>query len=225
MYQTPTTNDFQRKLADILAQTRDAAALDDQRIRAEHVSRGLIQSPPVVDAVAQRFDELHAAAVEQAMRLIDSFAVRGLNPIELGKSATPILETISEQLVARVVFTGNEALSLATEQARTVYPGKFKTRLDRALRDIEIGFIGGENIAVPTKDADRRAVILRRLYQERHDRSWTDFPLPEIASPEEQKIIDNICVQLQQAELIEWRAVSGRPGGGGADNESRRRCD
>ena len=123
MYQTPTTNDFQRKLADILAQTRDAAALDDQRIRAEHVSRGLIQSPPVVDAVAQRFDELHAAAVEQAMRLIDSFAVRGLNPIELGKSATPILETISEQLVARVVFTGNEALSLATEQARTVYPG------------------------------------------------------------------------------------------------------
>ena len=67
---------------------------------------------------------------------------------------------------------------------------------------------------MPIKDADRRAVILQRLYDNRHARSWTGFPLPEIASPEEKIIAVNICVQLQQAGLIEWKTNSrGQPEG------------
>lgn len=80
-------------------------------------------------------------------------------------------------------------------------------------------------MVVPIKDADRRALILQRLYDERHVGSWTDFPLPEIVSLEEDKIIDNICTQLQQAGLIEWKTVSGIRGGESADNQSRRRCN
>lgn len=139
MYQAPTANDFQRKLADTLTQTREAAALDDQRIRVEHASRGRGQSGPVIIAVARRFDELHEAAVDKTMRLIDSFVGRGLTPIELGNSARPILETFSEELVARMVFPGNAARN-SVEQVRTGYRRKFKTRLHGALRDNEIGF-------------------------------------------------------------------------------------
>ena len=58
---------------------------------------------------------------------------------------------------------------------------------------------------MPIKDADRRAVILQRLYDERHLRGWTVFPLPETSSEEEAIIDSNICVQLRQAGLIEWR--------------------
>jgi len=206
MYRPPTTTDFQRKLGDILAQTREAAGRGDQRIRVEHASRGLGQSGPLISAVAQHLDRLHEAAIEEAMRLVDNFAVRGLNPVELGKSAKPILETIGEEFVNRVPFLGHEALNNATEQVRTVYRGKFKKRLDGALRDIEIGFIGGQNMAMPVKDADRRAVILQRLYEERHVRSWTAFPLDPTASQEEKIIAGNICTQLQQAGLIEWKS-------------------
>jgi hypothetical protein len=213
MYQSPTTNDFQRNLTDILTRTREAAALDDQRIRAEHASRGHGLSGTVIIAVAQHFDELHAAAIDKAMRLINGFAIRGLKPIELGNSARPILETFSEELVARMVFPGNAALN-SVEQVRNGYRGKFKTRLDGALRDIEIGFIGGQSMAVPIKDADRRAVILQRLYDERHVHPWIAFPLPEISSQEEQIIAGNICAQLQQAGLIEWKTPApGQPMG------------
>jgi hypothetical protein len=58
MYQTPATSDFQRNLADILAQTREAAGVADQRIRVEHASRGLGQSGPVISAIAQHLDRL-----------------------------------------------------------------------------------------------------------------------------------------------------------------------
>ena len=38
------------------------------------------------------------------MRLIDSFAVRGLKPVELGKSARPILEVaVSRQMFADIL--------------------------------------------------------------------------------------------------------------------------
>jgi hypothetical protein len=62
------------------------------------------------------------------------------------------------------------------------------------------------------KDADRRKVILQRIYDERHEHSWTAFPLPEITSQDEQIIAANICRQLDQAGLIEWKTPApGQP--------------
>lgn len=215
MYQTPTTADFQRSLAGILQRTREAAHSDEQRIRVEHAARGLGQSGPLISAVAIRFDELHAEAVESAMRLIGDFVARTrISPKEFGASAGPILETISAELVAQIPFLGHESLNRATNQVRARYQGKFKERLEGALRDIEIGFVGGQNMVAPMKDADRRAVILQRLYSERHVRSWVVFPLDPNASQEEQIIAANICGQLRDAGLIEWKSVStGQPQG------------
>jgi hypothetical protein len=217
VYQTPTTTDFQRNLADILRRTREEAHSDEQRVRVEHAARGLSQSGPLLDALAERFDELHAEAVESTMHLIRDFVARmQFPPKELTDSARPILETIAAELVAQVPFLGHESLNRATEQTRARCRHKFMARLEGALRDIEIGFVGGQNMVAPLKDADRRAVILRKFYDERHIRSWVGFPVDPNVSPEERLIIANICCQLHDGGLIEWKTPArGLPEGMG----------
>jgi hypothetical protein len=206
VYQTPTTADFQRNLAGILQRSREIAHSDEQRIRVEHAARGLGQSGPLISAVAIRFDELHAEAVKSAMHLIRDFVARSrLSPKELADSARLILETIAAELVAQVPFLGHESLKRATDQVRARYQAKFKKRLEGALRDIEIGFVGGQNVVAPLKDADRRAFILRKFYDERHIRSWVGFPADPSASQEEKTIVANICSQLHEGGLIEWK--------------------
>jgi hypothetical protein len=68
-------------------------------------------------------------------------------------------------------------------------------------------------MAMPIKDADRRALVLRRLYDERHVHDWTGFPLDPAAPQDEQIIAANICAQLQQFGLVEWKSVPGFAGG------------
>jgi hypothetical protein len=95
VYQTPTRNDFQRNLAAMLKQTRETAHTDSQRIRAEHAARGLGQSGPLISAVAERFDKLHAETIETMMRLIGDFVARTrISPKEFADTVRPVLETI-----------------------------------------------------------------------------------------------------------------------------------
>jgi hypothetical protein len=72
-------------------------------------------------------------------------------------------------------------------------------------RDIEIGFDGGRSMPALVKDADRRAVILRKFYDERHIRSWVGFPAEPNATHEDKLITANICYQLDESGLIEWK--------------------
>ena len=60
-------------------------------------------------------------------------------------------------------------------------------------------------MAVSVKDADRRAVVLQKFYDERHVRSWVPFPVEVNATQEQRVIISNICDQLNQGGLIEVR--------------------
>ena len=143
------------------------------------------------------------------MRSVSEFAARmQLSPAELAASARPILETLGDELITRI--PPSAALRIGTDPLRDHYQAGFKERLDGALRDIEIGFIGGRNMAVSMKDADRRAMILQRFYDERHNSrdGWVKIPLDPTASQEEQKIIYNICGQLHQNALIEWKGNS-----------------
>jgi hypothetical protein len=148
MYQTPTANDFQRNLAAILQRVRDQAHGEIGRIRAEYAARGLGQSGPLIGAVAERFNQLHGETVEAAMDLIRQYVSRTrLSPVELSASARPILETLSAELDARIPVLAGDALNRATEQTRARYRPIFARRIDDAIRDIEIGFIGGRDVA------------------------------------------------------------------------------
>lgn len=68
----------------------------------------------------------------------------------------------------------------------------------------------------PAKDADLRATILKRFYDERHIRSFTRLPVPADASIEDRIVAANICSQLAESGLIEWKTpVAGTPEGMG----------
>lgn len=60
------------------------------------------------------------------------------------------------------------------------------------------------------KDSDRRARVLRTLYDTRHQIDWRPMPAANQAlSSEEVKILLNICRQLAESELIEWKTLAG----------------
>jgi len=162
MYQTPTSGDFQRKLATILDEARRNAYADQQRIQVEHAARGLGSSGPLISAVAQAFDQLHANAVERVMSLIADFASRTeLTPAELGTSARPVIETIAAEFLARIP-TPAASLGPAVQQVRGQYGRQFQQRIDGALRDIEIGFIGGRDVS-GSRDQDIQGNAFRLL--------------------------------------------------------------
>jgi hypothetical protein len=145
------------------------------------------------------------------MGLISNYVARSaLTPSSLGEQAKPILETIGDELIARIDLGFADPVPA---QVRVRYRADFKARLDSALRAIEIGFIGGRNMAVPMKDADRRAVILRRFYDARFV-GWMDLPVDPNASQEDRTISAHICEQLQQHGLLEWNSIA-RPDGMG----------
>jgi hypothetical protein len=60
------------------------------------------------------------------------------------------------------------------------------------------------------KDADRRAVILQKFYDVRHERNdWLEMPVEASASEGERRIVYNICRQLSESGLINWKVFSG----------------
>jgi hypothetical protein len=147
VYQTPTIADFQRNLLTVVQKARDHAIADDQRIKADHAARGLGLSGALIAAIANRFDELHAGVTEAVMHLILDFAGRSqLRPSELGAAARGQLENLGAELAAYIPSFGG-ALQNATQQVRAKCERAFRERIDGALRDIEIGFIGGRDVA------------------------------------------------------------------------------
>jgi hypothetical protein len=85
---------------------------------------------------------------------------------------------------------------------------------NKAIPISKSGFVGGRNMAV--NDADRRAVILQKFYDERHVRSWVGFPAEANATQEDKLVTANICYQLHESGLIEWKTPArGLPEGMG----------
>ena len=105
MYQTPTSNDFQRILVSIRQKAREQAHTEDQRIKVQYASKGLGQSGPLIGAVASRFDELHAEATEAVMHLIKDFVGRTqIAPMELIPLARTQLDNLAAELIAGLPF-------------------------------------------------------------------------------------------------------------------------
>jgi hypothetical protein len=66
------------------------------------------------------------------------------------------------------------------------------------------------------KDAERRAIILRKFYDGRHARDgWMALPVEASASDDERRIAANICRHLGESNLIQWKPVLGPRFGAG----------
>jgi hypothetical protein len=146
MYAPPTLSDFQRNLDDLIHRAeRDARATTSTTL-SEFVSRGTGRSTMLIRATADRLDPLHRATVERAMALIDDCARRnpGLTPVELAQSARSRLGSFATMLLGSIPAAGFHEVE---QRVRAECEAVFRQRLDGALRDIEIGFIGGRDVA------------------------------------------------------------------------------
>jgi hypothetical protein len=209
MYQTPTIADFNRKLTDIIEHARENVSVDEQRIQVEHAAKGLGQSGPLIGALATRWDELHAEAVDAAMRLIQDFVDRThLSPRDFCVSTRSSLERLGAELAA-YIRAPVASLQQGATQFRVRYERKFQNRIDGALRDIEIGFIGGQNVAPFAKDSDLRGLVLQRFYDARRQPGWLDMPVGEGL---DRDTSFSICTQLAEHGLIHWRPIEGHAG-------------
>jgi len=68
--------------------------------------------------------------------------------------------------------------------------------------------LGGEQglkLRTMMTDVDRRAVVLRKFYEERHSSQWYRMPDDPNITDEDKFITFNICNQLDQNGLIEWQ--------------------
>jgi hypothetical protein len=208
-YRMPDQSDLDRQLGDILHRAHKGATEKLPYTASDFAKAGRVGSSAHVSAAARHLCDAHTQAIIESMRLLVAFAARTeMTVADLASKARIHLATFGQTLIASIPVTGHPS---ETANTRECYEAIFGQHLDGAIRDFEIGFIGGENV-VPLRDTGLRASVLRKLYIERHEKSFVD--LRELADAaglgQEMQTAMNICEQLADARLIEWKT----PGGG-----------
>jgi hypothetical protein len=211
MFEVPQTGDLDRNLSSVMHNAYRLARKERGRIQSEYTAKGVGRSGGVITSIADRMDEIHAAAIQEAMRVLHDFVVRMQVPAtQVAKGGLELLDNMANPLLGEIPKVGMPDIQC---QVHTRYHAVFRQRLEGAIRDIEIGFIGGRSM--PVTDADRRAVVLRKFYDARHSQGWLSVPVESAASKEEKVIAANICRQLGQSMLIEWKGLEGTTEGMG----------
>lgn len=145
MYQSPQTSDFRRNLTTITERAEAEAHAERLRIHSDAIKKGAGQSNRVIIAIIIPFEKIYYKTVEDTAQLISDFLERTqFTPTELGEVARPELESFAERLLGQLPDAGfpQDATRLRAE-----YREKFRKCAEGALRDIEIGFIGGRQLA------------------------------------------------------------------------------
>ena len=144
MYQPPQTSDFRRNLIAITEKAEAEAHAERLRIHSDAIKKGAGQSNRVIIAIIISFEEIYYKTVEDTAQLISDFVERTqFTPPDLGEIARPELESFAEQLLGQLPDAG---FPQDTTRLRAEYREKFRQRAEGALRDIEIGFIGGRKV-------------------------------------------------------------------------------
>ena len=150
MYRPPTIFDFQRNLDTLIHGGEHQARAAAAQVKSDHSARGLRDSTTIITMAIGKFDEIHKDICARAMQLIHDFAARSteLTPAVLGGTARPRLDSFATFLLGTIPPT---TFAQEAQRFRHQYTQVFRQRLDGALRDIEIGFIGGRDVtATPT---------------------------------------------------------------------------
>ena len=152
MYEQPTKGDLDRNLSTIFHSAHQKARAERGRLTSEFAARGMATSTSLIGAMIGVLDTIHKDAIGQAMPLLRDFAERMQIPaIEITALARPHLENLGSSVLGQLLPAGFPG---EHQRIRAQYTAVFQQRLDGALRDFEIGFIGGRNIGVQAKGDD-----------------------------------------------------------------------
>lgn len=160
MFRTGEKSDFERMLDGILGRAKSAGLSISAQVEAESAARGSLLSSGVPLLMEQRITPIHETALSDTMRLIVQFSERTGIPLgELGEAAKPKLVTFTSEISQRMVTAANRLnLTELLRQARE----RFDSRVENALRDVEIGFIQGRS-AIVTENSTNQSKALRLL--------------------------------------------------------------
>jgi len=140
VYEIPTAADLARHLSMIVHEARQKARAESARLKSEFAAHGAARSSRLIVAVAGRVDTVHKEALAEAMPVVLDFAKRRQIDIkQMTLLARPYLENLANTVLAEIPAAGYAAEQL---RFRTQYGQVFELRLERALRNAEIGFIG-----------------------------------------------------------------------------------
>lgn len=149
-YDDPSRADLTRNLDGLTHEACHKARAQRDKIIFALNAQGLLLSGTAISQVTAAMDEIHGETVVKGMELIQAFASSINAPMsEVTSWARPHLENMNRMILSQLFVPG---LADHVARARNQYSAVFKQRLDGALRDLEVGFIGGRRIA-PIKEA------------------------------------------------------------------------
>jgi hypothetical protein len=159
VYNVPTKNDLDRNLCTILHDAHQKARAEKMRLTSEFAARGMGSSTAPISAAVGVLDGIHKDAVTRSIPILNDFAERmQVAPSEITKIARPHLQNMGNSVLGQLPPAGFPQVH---QQILRQYMLVFEQRLDGALRDFEIGFVGGRSVvANPSYSPDRRALLI-----------------------------------------------------------------
>jgi uncharacterized protein (TIGR02391 family) len=145
MFERPTKGDLDRSLSLLMHEAHHKVMDESNRIKADAIKAGALQSNRVIVAIAKSADEIQQQAMEQAKPMLLDFIERMQHaPVEITNWARPHLENLGNTVLGSIPPNGFPA-----DHRRIVnqYRAVFQQRLDNVLRDVEIGFVKGAGFA------------------------------------------------------------------------------
>ena len=101
---------------------------------------------PLISDLVSCANRFHAEIIDRSMRLAGEFVGRSnLTPAELAQAVRPIFENLTIEFLAPLMT--QRYPQPEGHRAVAQYTQVFHQRLEGALRDMQIGFIGGRNVA------------------------------------------------------------------------------
>jgi hypothetical protein len=152
-FEQPQKGDLDRKLSELMHETKHRQEENRVRIVSEATTRGALTGSRVVVIQVDAADHLHREAMERAAAfLFDFIEHTGREATEVVTWARPHLENLSDSLIGTVQAYGSRG-----DRDRLVrqYRAVFHQRLTSTLRDVQIGYASPEGFARAGAEADR----------------------------------------------------------------------
>jgi hypothetical protein len=153
IYEIPTRGDFQRNLSDIIHKAQAKLKAERGRITNSLAANGLGRSGALISQTVTSVNDLHTETIKMSVELIHEFTKRSqITPAGLGAVARPMLENFQVEWLAPLLT--DRYPQPQGQHAAAQYTEVFRQRLAGALRDAQIGFSGGRDVAAEPEKND-----------------------------------------------------------------------